>query len=41
VGPHQHERAGRWWWEETTVKECGLHPVERPSNTNILASSSG
>ena len=18
-------RAGRWWWEETTAKECGLH----------------
>ena len=25
VGPHQHERAGRWWWEEATRKECGLH----------------
>jgi bifunctional enzyme CysN/CysC len=19
------ERAGRWWWEDTTKKECGLH----------------
>jgi len=19
-------RAGRWWWESTTHKECGLHP---------------
>jgi phosphoadenosine phosphosulfate reductase len=19
------ERAGRWWWEEDTKKECGLH----------------
>ena len=18
-------RAGRWWWEDTTKKECGLH----------------
>ena len=18
-------RAGRWWWEEATAKECGLH----------------
>jgi phosphoadenosine phosphosulfate reductase len=18
-------RAGRWWWEENTNKECGLH----------------
>jgi phosphoadenosine phosphosulfate reductase len=25
VGPHEHERAGRWWWEEATMKECGLH----------------
>ena len=25
VGPGQHERAGRWWWEEATLKECGLH----------------
>ncbi|XP_011047255.1 PREDICTED: 5'-adenylylsulfate reductase 3, chloroplastic-like isoform X2 [Populus euphratica] len=21
----QHEREGRWWWEEGKVKECGLH----------------
>ncbi len=25
VLPGQHERAGRWWWEEATKKECGLH----------------
>ncbi|BFM20751.1 phosphoadenylyl-sulfate reductase [Gilvimarinus japonicus] len=25
VGPGQHEREGRWWWEEATKKECGLH----------------
>ena len=23
--PGQHEREGRWWWEEETKKECGLH----------------
>lgn len=23
--PNQHEREGRWWWEEATHKECGLH----------------
>jgi phosphoadenosine phosphosulfate reductase len=23
--PQQHEREGRWWWEEATQKECGLH----------------
>lgn len=25
IGPNQHEREGRWWWEESTKKECGLH----------------
>lgn len=23
--PSMHEREGRWWWEEATKKECGLH----------------
>jgi phosphoadenosine phosphosulfate reductase len=26
VAPGQDFRAGRWWWEETSAKECGLHP---------------
>ena len=25
VRPGEDERAGRWWWEEDGVKECGLH----------------
>lgn len=25
VLPNQHERAGRWWWEDGAKKECGLH----------------
>jgi phosphoadenosine phosphosulfate reductase len=25
VGPGEPERAGRWWWETATAKECGLH----------------
>jgi phosphoadenosine phosphosulfate reductase len=25
VLPGQHEREGRWWWEDATRKECGLH----------------
>jgi phosphoadenosine phosphosulfate reductase len=25
VLPGEHERAGRWWWEENTKRECGLH----------------
>jgi phosphoadenosine phosphosulfate reductase len=27
VHPGQHEREGRWWWEEATKRECGLHVV--------------
>jgi thioredoxin-dependent adenylylsulfate APS reductase len=23
--PGEDERAGRWWWEQNEVKECGLH----------------
>jgi phosphoadenosine phosphosulfate reductase len=25
VAPGEPERAGRWWWEQTGSKECGLH----------------
>ena len=25
VMPGESERAGRWWWEEDTIKECGIH----------------
>lgn len=27
VLPGQHEREGRWWWEDAAGKECGLHTV--------------
>jgi phosphoadenosine phosphosulfate reductase len=27
IGPGEHPRAGRWWWEESQ-KECGLHAVK-------------
>jgi len=30
IKPGEHERAGRWWWEEATQRECGLH-VAYPS----------
>lgn len=33
VLPNQHEREGRWWWEEATKKECGLH------GSNLIAKS--
>jgi phosphoadenosine phosphosulfate reductase len=25
VRPGEPERAGRWWWEDSSKKECGLH----------------
>jgi len=25
IAPGEHERAGRWWWENSEVQECGLH----------------
>lgn len=27
VLPNQHERLGRWWWEEAADKECGFHEI--------------
>ena len=29
--PGQHEREGRWWWEDQGGKECGLHTTKAPS----------
>jgi len=26
VQPGEDARAGRWWWERTDSRECGLHP---------------
>ncbi len=31
--PNQHERVGRWWWEEATQKECGLHAANMKQKT--------
>jgi phosphoadenosine phosphosulfate reductase len=28
--PNQHEREGRWWWEDAAKKECGLHAINQP-----------
>jgi len=33
INPGQHEREGRWWWEEATRKECGLHSTNLPTET--------
>lgn len=29
LAPGEPERAGRWWWEQTEKKECGLHFAPR------------
>jgi len=30
IRPGEDERAGRWWWEDSDVKECSIHwPVQR------------
>ena len=36
VGPHQHEREGRWWWEDVEHKECGLHPQNAAEPLRII-----
>jgi phosphoadenosine phosphosulfate reductase len=27
TAPGEHERAGRWWWEVDSARECGLHTM--------------
>lgn len=33
--PHEHERAGRWWWEAGAQKECGLHAGNVKDNSTF------
>ncbi|KAK9133366.1 hypothetical protein Scep_012894 [Stephania cephalantha] len=37
VLPGQHEREGRWWWEDANAKECGLHKgnIKQEDVTNL------
>jgi phosphoadenosine phosphosulfate reductase len=44
IRPGEDPRAGRWWWEQGTAKECGLHlpgivvePVAAPSSSTLGA----
>ena len=30
IQPGENRRAGRWWWEQTESRECGLHPRGDP-----------
>jgi thioredoxin-dependent adenylylsulfate APS reductase len=33
VAPGEHERSGRWWWEDAaSARECGLHAVPTPGS---------
>ena len=36
VLPNQHEREGRWWWEEATIKECGLHSTNTANSQSLV-----
>jgi phosphoadenosine phosphosulfate reductase len=31
IKPGEDFRAGRWWWEDSNKKECGLHVHEEPA----------
>lgn len=36
IKPGEPERAGRWWWEQESRQECGLHlenPAENPASS--------
>ncbi|RNI31501.1 phosphoadenylyl-sulfate reductase [Rufibacter latericius] len=38
IQPGEDFRAGRWWWEDASKKECGLHVTEQePGVANSLA----
>ncbi|MDJ0735069.1 MAG: phosphoadenylyl-sulfate reductase [Nostocaceae cyanobacterium] len=34
VLPNQHERLGRWWWENAADKECGFHEINLTQANN-------
>ncbi len=31
IGPDDDLRSGRWWWENSNLKECGIHLEEKGS----------
>jgi phosphoadenosine phosphosulfate reductase len=37
IRPGEDPRAGRWWWEQSVSKECGLHVSPLPKTTLIGA----
>lgn len=43
VLPWQHEREGRWWWEDAKAKECGLHKgnLKQEDETQLNSNANG
>ncbi len=39
VAAGEDERAGRWWWEDQTAKECGLHVKTAAQSSPVLSAS--
>ncbi|OAY67213.1 probable 5'-adenylylsulfate reductase 1, chloroplastic [Ananas comosus] len=39
VLPGQHEREGRWWWEDAKAKECGLHKGNIAQEADMLGTN--
>jgi phosphoadenosine phosphosulfate reductase len=37
IRPGESERAGRWWWEDSDKKECGLHLPSRSRDADSPA----
>jgi len=37
VQPGESRRAGRWWWEQSESRECGLHPRNLPAAASAAA----
>ncbi len=36
IRPGEDFRAGRWWWEDNTKKECGLHVHQQEENLKLI-----
>jgi phosphoadenosine phosphosulfate reductase len=36
VQPGEDERSGRWWWERSESRECGLHPRRKIAALSVL-----
>lgn len=36
VRPGEDFRAGRWWWEDNSKKECGLHVAGAPVGSSMI-----